>query len=192
MIRTPSTHDRTHPRGSMHRCLNIDEIVRLIACELVTSGRKATAVGLACCCKGFQDPVLDALWATQFDLFTLFMCFPEDVWFEGGYTVSAPTTYLLFFSQRPGSKVFRPTSDGDRMGSFPKLRSKNASAQEPWHSENPVFRGIFRRATSHSQRTFAPKSDNSRFGGNHGIVNFIHPLVVLPHNHLRLSQIPRI
>ena len=89
----------------MHHCLNIDEIVRLIAYELVASGRKATVVCLACCCKHFQDPVLDTLWATQFELFALFKCFPEDVWNEGGYTVSAPTTYTLP-SQRFGLKVF--------------------------------------------------------------------------------------
>ena len=81
----------------MHRCLNVDEIVRLITCELVTSGRKATAVCLACCCKCFQDPVLDALWATQFNLLTLFKCFPGDVWSKGGYKVSVLMTHLLFF-----------------------------------------------------------------------------------------------
>ena len=77
-----------HPLDSMHHCLNIDEIVRFIACELVASERKATAVCLACCCKGFGDPVLDVLWATQVKLSPLFECLPGDVWNEGGYTVS--------------------------------------------------------------------------------------------------------
>ena len=49
----------------MHICLNVDELVRLIACELVASEGKATAVALAGCCKSFEDPVLDALWETQ-------------------------------------------------------------------------------------------------------------------------------
>ena len=44
----------------MHACLNVDEIVRLIAYELVASGGYATAVALARCCKSFEDPVLDA------------------------------------------------------------------------------------------------------------------------------------
>ena len=35
----------------MHACLNVDEIVRLIACELVGSKAMGTAVALARCCK---------------------------------------------------------------------------------------------------------------------------------------------
>jgi len=73
----------------MHACLNVDEIVRLIASELVASGAKATAAILACCCKSFEDPVLDALWETQDRLRPLLKSFPEDVWNEGGCTVSA-------------------------------------------------------------------------------------------------------
>ena len=49
----------------MHVYLNVDEIMRLIAHELVEPGGKATAVALACCCKSFEDPVLDALWVEQ-------------------------------------------------------------------------------------------------------------------------------
>ena len=49
----------------MHACLNVDEIVRLISCELVASKARATTVALASCCKSFEDPVLDALWETQ-------------------------------------------------------------------------------------------------------------------------------
>jgi len=82
----------------MHACLNVIEIVRLIACELVTSRRDATAVGLACCCKSFEDPVLDALWETQYRLLPLLKSFPGDVWNEGGCTVSVPTTSVLFIS----------------------------------------------------------------------------------------------
>ena len=65
----------------MHTCLRVDEIVRLLACELVASEAKATAVSLACCCKGFEDPVLDELWETQEELSPLLKCFPQDdVW----------------------------------------------------------------------------------------------------------------
>ena len=113
----------------MHRSLNVDEIVRLIACELTTSEKKATAVCLACCCKGFEDPVLDVLWKTQVRLSPLFECLPGDVWKEGGYTVGAPTTRILLFPQRFGLKVFQTPPDGDGMDSFPKVRSKNARAQ---------------------------------------------------------------
>ena len=75
----------------MHACLNVDEILRLIARELVTSKGKGSAVALACCYKGFEDPVLDALWAEQDQLLPLLKSFPGDVWNEGGCTVSAST-----------------------------------------------------------------------------------------------------
>ena len=64
----------------MHACLRVNEIVRLLACELVVLEAKATAVSLACCCKTFEEPVLDALWETQDRLTPLLECFPRDVW----------------------------------------------------------------------------------------------------------------
>ena len=174
----------------MHPCLNVDEIVRLIACELVTSGRKATAVCLACCSRSLQEPVLDVLWATQAELSPLFKCFPGDVWNEGGYTVSStPTTRLFLFPHRFGSKVFQTTPDGDRMGPFPEVRSKNAGAQRPWHPENSVFGGLFRHPTLHNQRAFAPKSDNSRFAWNRGIVSSVPPIVPFPQYRFHLFRI---
>lgn len=66
----------------MHPCLNVDEIVRLLACELVASEAKATAVSLACCCKNFEDPVLDTLWDMQDQLRPLLKCLPQKVWKE--------------------------------------------------------------------------------------------------------------
>jgi len=80
----------------MHACLNVDEIVRLIACELFASGGNATAVGLACCCKSYEDPVLDTLWAAQDRLLPLLKSFPGDVWNKGGCTVSAPKMWFFF------------------------------------------------------------------------------------------------
>ena len=74
---------------SMHLCLNVDEILRIIAHELVASGGKANAVGLACCRKGFEDPVLDVLWATQNRPLSLLKFFPRDAWNNGWCTVSA-------------------------------------------------------------------------------------------------------
>jgi len=79
----------------MHACLNVDEILRLIACELVTSKGRAAAVALACCCKSFEDPVLDALWETQDRLIPLLNSLPGDVWNEGQHVVSAPTTFVF-------------------------------------------------------------------------------------------------
>ena len=66
----------------MHPCLNVDEILRLLACELVAAEAKATAVSLACCCKNFEDPVLDVLWESQDRLTPLLKCFPQEVWKE--------------------------------------------------------------------------------------------------------------
>ena len=78
----------------MHPCLSVDEIVRLIACELVASERRATTVALACCCKIFEDPALDALWETQDELLPLLQSLPGDVW-DGEENVGVPTTYVL-------------------------------------------------------------------------------------------------
>ena len=66
----------------MHNCLSVDEIVRLLACTLVASGAKGTAVALACCSKGLEAPVLDALWETQDQLTPLLKCLPQEVWEE--------------------------------------------------------------------------------------------------------------
>ena len=83
----------------MHACLNVDEILRLIAYELVRSGGNATAtaVALACCRKSFEDPVLDALWETQNRLLPLLNSFPEDVWNEDRCTVSTSMTHAFSF-----------------------------------------------------------------------------------------------
>ena len=82
--------------GLMHVCLHVDEILRLIARELVVPGAKGTAVALACCCKSFEDPVLDTLWETQTRLFHLLKSCPGVIWDEGRWAVSAPTAYHLF------------------------------------------------------------------------------------------------
>ena len=79
----------------MHACLHVDEIVRLIAWELVSSERRATAVAMACCCQSFEDPALDALWETQYQLIPLLKTFPEDVWDEGKCTVSAQVSHVI-------------------------------------------------------------------------------------------------
>ena len=82
----------------MHACLNVDEIVRLIAHELVVSSGERSAVSLACCRKSFEDPVLDALWAEQDMILPLFKSFPCDIWKEGEYSVSAWIACLFSLS----------------------------------------------------------------------------------------------
>ena len=81
----------------MHACLNVDEIIRLIACELAESNAEAAAVALACCRKNFEDPVLDVLWETQNRLLPLLKSLPGDVWNDGECTVSALTAPLSPF-----------------------------------------------------------------------------------------------
>ena len=64
----------------MHPCLRLDEIIRFLASDLVESEAKRTVVALACCCKTFEEPVLDVLWETQDKLIPLLKCLPEDTW----------------------------------------------------------------------------------------------------------------
>jgi len=68
----------------MHACLNVDEIVRLLAHELVASESegKATAIELAYCCKTLEGPVLNVLWGTQDQLDLLLETFSISVWDE--------------------------------------------------------------------------------------------------------------
>lgn len=88
----------------MHRCLYIHEIVELIASELTVGGGRATAVALACCCKNFEDPVLDALWTTQNELMPLLKTLPEDIWSPDGHNVSMMTmTLAIYLSNFLGS-----------------------------------------------------------------------------------------
>ena len=98
LLALPS-HGKTRLLESMHACLNVDEIVRHIAGELVLSAGKAAAVALACCRKSLEDPVLDTLWETQNRLFWLLRTFPDDVWNKDGGTVSAPTIRVFPFLQ---------------------------------------------------------------------------------------------
>jgi hypothetical protein len=90
----------------MYTCLRVDEILRLLAVQLVWSEAKATAVALARCCKSFEDPALDVLWETQDGLPPLLKCLPGDVWNEGGCSVSAPTAHDFFSPQPFGSRDF--------------------------------------------------------------------------------------
>lgn len=64
----------------MHECLQVDDIVRLIAEETVNLERP-TAISLACTCRVFEDAVMGVLWGShQSDLVNLLRCFPSEVW----------------------------------------------------------------------------------------------------------------
>jgi hypothetical protein len=81
----------------MHPSLTVDDILHLLACELVESELEATAVSLACCCRTFEDPVLNVLWKTQEQLTPLLKCLPQEVWEEedGMFVSQALSLYLL-------------------------------------------------------------------------------------------------
>ena len=112
----------------MHPCLCVDEIVRLIAHELVASEGKATSVALACCCKSFEEPVLDVLWQAQEELKPLLRSLSDDIWDWGGCAVSPQKCALCLFTHLLNCKVPHKTPDDSRMGSFPEVRPKDAEA----------------------------------------------------------------
>jgi len=112
----------------MHPCLRVDEIVRHIASELVASGGNETAVALACCCKSFEDPALDALWETQEDLAPLLGTLPTDVWNREDFGVGVPTIFVLC-SLNHSFSVFQKTPDEAGMGSISRICSKDAKAR---------------------------------------------------------------
>lgn len=80
----------------MHHCLSMDEILRLLTWKLVATGAEATAFALACCCKSFEDPFLDALWERQHRLAPLLACFPQDVWKEGSGSFVSHSVVVIF------------------------------------------------------------------------------------------------
>jgi hypothetical protein len=79
----------------MHPCLCVDEIIRLIAQELVTDSQHATAVALACCRKCFEDPVMDVLWRAGPKFTDLLKTLPGDIWNPGQYQVRWQRLSLL-------------------------------------------------------------------------------------------------
>ena len=114
----------------MHTCITVDEIIRLLACELVASGGKATAVALARCCKNLEDPVLDVLWATQERLYPLLDTFAKGIWnYELETLVSLPSTPYILSAKPLDWKGFRENADDLRMGSLQKVRSTDAEIQ---------------------------------------------------------------
>ena len=82
----------------MHRYLRGDEVLRVIAHELVASKEWATAAALACCCKVFEVPVLDTLWEVQSRLLPLLESLPSDVLNSSWYTVSVCHQHTFFLT----------------------------------------------------------------------------------------------
>lgn len=145
--------------SSTHACLNVDEILRHLACELVASGGKGAAVALACCCKNFEDPVLDALWETQDQLRPLLKSFPADVWNDEG-SVSASPTFDPLSTKIFDLIVFQKNSHSNGMGPLPDIRSKNSGAPRGSLSRLPTPGRSLGVTTSHPQQTLASRSED--------------------------------
>ena len=117
----------------MHPCLRLDEIVRLIASELVASGERGTSVALACCCKNLEDPVLDVLWTTQRRLGPLLGSLPGNVWNDGGFIVSATTTPLFLSLNCSVWKAFKRPPTTLELARFRKYAQRMRSLTEHAH-----------------------------------------------------------
>ena len=89
----------------MHPCLRVDEIIRLVAYELVGSEAEGTAAAFALCCKSFEEPVLDVLWEVQDRLTPLLKCLPEDTWEVcGGFKF---VSHLVAFAPSAVNQVWK-------------------------------------------------------------------------------------
>ena len=84
----------------MHPCLCVEEIVRLIAHELVADEQNRSAVAMACCCKHFEDPALDALWMVPLRFINLLDTLPGDIW-SHRYKVGTATITPVFLLLNP-------------------------------------------------------------------------------------------
>ena len=65
---------------TMHRCLNVSELVGEIAELVMECGRKRDLVSLAITSHTLTETVLTVLWKQQQSLVVLFKCFPADMW----------------------------------------------------------------------------------------------------------------
>lgn len=61
----------------MHRCLQIQEILRIIADHVYW---KSDLISMACVCRGFYEPAMDAAWYAMPGMGPLIMCLPSHCW----------------------------------------------------------------------------------------------------------------
>jgi len=126
----------------MHACLNVDEILRLITCELIVSKQWAAAVALACCCKGFEDPVLDVLWGSQDRLTRLLNCLPRGVWEKRQRAVSAPTIHVfssLIYLVQKSLKRLPTTLEWARFRKYARRMRNLEGGDDPGALSSEVF-----------------------------------------------------
>ena len=166
----------------MHPCLRVDEIVRLVAHELVTSDEEVTTLALARCCKTLEELVLDVLWETQEKLLPLLKTLPGDIWDEGGYAVSVSMVEIFSSLNRSIRKSFRRPPTTLEWSRFRKHARRMRELEERGDLEviSPVFPVLqFLR----HRRTHFPTSENPpvvvrRCRGYPG-----HPLAPFPQHH---------
>lgn len=76
-----STITSLHLPTIMHRFWVIEEMVRLLASDLIKRCKaSASAVALACCSKLLSDVVLDSVWEELRGLSRLMRCLPPGSW----------------------------------------------------------------------------------------------------------------
>jgi len=63
----------------MHRCLQIDEILRTILTVVSEEDRRSVA-SVSLTCRDFKEAALDVLWQTQSSLAPFVKCMPSDLW----------------------------------------------------------------------------------------------------------------
>ena len=133
----------------MHPCLRVDEIIRLVAYELVDSGAEGTAASLARCCKSFGEPVSDELWGAQERLTPLLKCLPEDTWEDSGKFVSRSMTFTPSAAIHQTWKAFKRTPTKAEWAGFRKyaLRMRNLQLHP---SEDPEISDLLLIRQSHT------------------------------------------
>ena len=137
------------PVNIMHPCLRVDEIIRLVAYELVDSGAEGTAASLARCCKSFGEPVSDELWDAQERLTPLLKCLPEDTWKDSGKFVSRPITFSPSAVIHQTWKTFKRTPTKAEWAGFRKYALKMRNLQLD-ASEDPEISDLLLVQQSHA------------------------------------------
>ena len=92
--RAPKKNEEGEDRQMAHGSLGPNEIVTLIAANLVSDKATASAVALARCARSLEEPVLCEVWRTLSSLTPLVKCFPPELWeIRDGKLASTTTIY---------------------------------------------------------------------------------------------------
>lgn len=75
----PSFSTSTKSAFTMHRCLQIYEILHIISSHLIQLKLEASLAALARTCKAIEGPALDCLWHDQETIYNILSCMPRDL-----------------------------------------------------------------------------------------------------------------